>query len=68
MAHVAAILLAMVPKDMPGKKYFQYQIPVRASLATNSPYPSKPPAIPMVYEYRGCRAMMGYFLIVSYYP
>jgi hypothetical protein len=65
MAQVAAMLLAMVPNDMPGKKYFQYQIPVRASLATNSPYPSNPPAIPMVYEYRGRRAMMGYFLVVS---
>jgi hypothetical protein len=41
-------LLAIVPRDMPGKKNFQYQTPVLASLATKSPYPTNPPRIPSV--------------------
>jgi len=62
MAQVPAMLLAIVPRDMPGKKNFQYQIPVLASLATNRPYPIKPPRIPIVYDQRGRRAMTGYRL------
>jgi hypothetical protein len=66
MAQVPAMLFAIVPRDMPGKKNFQYQTPVLASLATKSPYPTKPPRIPSVYDQRGRRAMTGYRLAGQY--
>jgi hypothetical protein len=62
IAQVEAMLLAIVPSDMPGKKVLQYQIPVLASLAMKRPYPTKPPRMPIVYDHRGRSAMIGYRL------